>query len=226
VPLAETEAFDVEETARPRSQPRKRQPPPPGRRRWLIAAGVGIALLAVVLIVWLLNGDKADTSSPSRPGDDGDGRPRTADVSGTVKLSDGRPLPAGWIAFHGRDASETALAPIGGGGRFTATGVPVGDNIRVTVDVASIDGALASVELRLRETQTRADLMRKAGKEDPTLINRMAEMTERRKRLNGQKKALQGLSIEPRFTRKETTSLIFKIGEGPQTIDVVLGPGN
>src|SRR5262245_64452272 len=71
-------------------------------------------------------------------GDDGPAAKRSADVSGTVKLSDGKPLAVGLIAFHGKDASENAIALVEDG-KFTARGVPVGDEVRVTVDVASLE---------------------------------------------------------------------------------------
>src|SRR6266849_5171547 len=104
--------------------------------------------LACALVVVGCSGKKDDKDG----GPSGEPKP-TGEVSGTVTLADGKPLPAGWIAFHGQDASEAAMAPIDGG-KFLAKGVPVGDSIRVTVDVDSITADAVALDQQLQEIVT------------------------------------------------------------------------
>jgi hypothetical protein len=177
--------------------------------------GAGYALLA--LAAGLL------PAGCSSKGDDKDGGgssgPQTAEVSGTVTLPDGKPLPAGWIAFHGRAATETTLAPIDNG-KFTAKGVPPGP-VRVTIDVTSIADQAQDVELRLREAQTRAGLMKQAGSTQD-MSARIAELQEQKTKLDALRKALQGVKVDEKYLQAETTPLAYTIAGPSQTISVTL----
>src|SRR5262249_44942767 len=119
--------------------------------------------------------------------------------------------------------SQTALAPVDDG-KFVAQLVPTGEEIKVTIDVAGIDAAAQSLDLRILEAFTRAALMKKAGKDDSELIGRLDQMKDRRKKLEEQKQALKSVSIPPRYTQQQTTSLSYLIEEGEKTLEVVLGP--
>jgi hypothetical protein len=157
-------------------------------------------------------GDGGDTKGPAAP--------PTAEVSGTVTLPDGKPLPGGWIAFHGKDATEVAFAPIDNG-KFTAKGVPVGDEVRVTLDVG-IGDELQDLVFQLREAEVRAGLMKQAKATDAELSRRIEDMKDRKKKMEALQRSLKGVNVDPRCLRKETTPLDYKIAPGPQTITVVL----
>src|SRR5947209_20249742 len=60
----------------------------------------------------------------------------TGAVSGKVTL-DGKPLPAGWVTFHGSSPKDTVRVNIDGG-KYAAKAVPVGTDLRVTVDVDGV----------------------------------------------------------------------------------------
>jgi hypothetical protein len=147
----------------------------------------------------------------------------TAEVSGTVKLADGKPLPAGWVAFHGKEASQTVLAPIDNG-KFVARAVPVGDGIRVTIDVAAIEASAARLDVQLREAVVRAGLMKAGGKDDAVLSKRIDEMKDRRKKLSEMQGALRGVKVSAKYSQRETTPLSYKVAAGAQTINIALAP--
>jgi hypothetical protein len=149
---------------------------------------------------------------------DGPAAKRSADVSGTVKLSDGKPLAVGLIAFHGKDASENAIALVEDG-KFTARGVPVGDEIRVTVDVTSLESLRNQIQEQVQEAQTRAGLLKQAKKSDADMLQRVAELKDRLQRLQ---KPSQKLN--PNDASQKSTRLTYKISEGSQTIEVTLQP--
>jgi hypothetical protein len=144
-------------------------------------------------------------------------------VQGSVTLADGRPLPGGWIAFHGKDAFETCLAPIEAG-KFTAYGVPTGNNVRVTIDVRRPTAEAQDLDLRLRDAQTRADLVKRTGKVDSGLGSRVVTLEQRRQKLERLRRALQAVKVDDKYLLKETTPLSYSIHAGKQTIDIALQP--
>jgi hypothetical protein len=162
--------------------------------------------------------DDKDGDTPESP------KP-TAEVSGTVTLPDGKPLPAGWIAFHGKDASESAVATVADG-KFLAKGVPTGDNIRVTVDTGSAGKEAADLKEQMDELLMRIDLMNKAGKTDAARERhkQLTALNARRKQLDTQAKALKGVQVDAKFLLPETTPLKQKIASGTQKLDISLKP--
>ncbi len=146
---------------------------------------------------------------------------KAADVSGTISLPGGKPLPAGWIAFHGADAAEAVLAPIDGG-KFLARGAPVGDAVRVTVNVTDVAAEADFLDARLREAHVRAGLMKGSGKLGADLEKRIEEMKDRRKKLGELAKSVEGVKVAPRCTQRETTPLRYKIASGTQAIEITL----
>jgi|SRR5262245_37138657 len=175
-------------------------------------------VVALFMVVTGCGKDKGGDGGKENNGDDGPAAKRSADVSGTVKLSDGKPLAIGLIAFHGKDASENAIALVEDG-KFTARGVPVGDEIRVTIDVAAVKSLQAQVAEQLGEAQIRAGLLKQAGKSDADMLQRVAELKDRLKRLQ---KPPQ--KINPNDASQKSTRLTQKISEGSQTIEVTLQP--
>jgi hypothetical protein len=193
--------------------------------RWLSVA------LAVVLASAGCGGKKEDEG-----GDKPAAARPTGEVSGTVTLEDGKPLPVGWIAFHGKDASETALATVTDG-KYVAKGVPVGDDIRVTVDAGAAAKEATDLDDQIWEAQTRAGLLAQAGKLDPALGKRIGALKERRAQLDKAVKAVKGLRVAPpgmfvdfsgfpypKFLLAETTPLKLKVATGSQTFNVELKP--
>lgn len=144
-------------------------------------------------------------------------------VQGTVTLADGKPLPGGWIAFHGKDAYEVSLAPIEGG-KYTAYGVPAGDNVRVTIDVGRITAEDQDLDLRLNDVQTRASLLKRTGKTDQALNTRFASLKDHKQKLDRLRRSLQAVKVNGKYLLKETTPLTYSIHAGQQTIDIALQP--
>lgn len=172
-------------------------------RAWgvvLLLSGVGLAVGC---------GKKEETGPPQ--------------VQGTVTLADGKPLPGGWIAFHGKDAYEVSLAPIEGG-KYTAYGPPIGDNIRVTIDVGRITAEDQDLDLRLNDIQTRAILLKRVGKSDQALSARLATLKDRKQKMARLRRSLQAVKVSEKYLLKETTPLTFSIRAGQQTIDIALQP--
>ncbi len=182
-----------------------------------------VKLVFAALVVGLLavgtgcgKGDKGQEGGKEDNGDDGPAAKRSAEVSGTVKLSDGKPLAVGLIAFHGKDASENAVALVEDG-KFTARGVPVGDELRVTVDVAAVKSLREQLEEQLGEALTRAGLLKQAGKSDADMLKRIEELRDKLKRLQ---KPPQKINLDD--GSRDKTRLTYKISEGSQTIEVTL----
>jgi hypothetical protein len=181
-------------------------------RTMLVALVVGL-----ILVVTGCGKDKG-TDGGKEDNGDGPAAKRSADVSGTVKLSDGKPLAVGLIAFHGKDASENAVALVEDG-KFTARGAPVGDEVRVTVEVAAVKWLQGHLREELAEAQTRAGLLKQAGKSDADMLKRIEELKEKLKRLQ---KPPQKINLNDGSLK--TTRLTYKISEGSQTIEVTLQP--
>jgi hypothetical protein len=181
---------------------------------------LALACWLAIAMVGGCSGKKDDKDKDG--GGPGDDSKPTAEVSGTVTLPDGKPLPAGWIAFHGKDAAEAAMAPIDGG-QFLARGVPVGGSIRVTVDVDLINADAVALDQQILEMMVRTSLMKGAGKADADLDKRMEDMKDRRKKLGELQKALKGITVDRKFALPETTPLTNqKISSGAQKIDIKL----
>lgn len=197
------------------------------RVRWLPVA------LALVLASAGCSGKKDEDNKEGDPSSTGT---PTGEVSGTVTLEDGKPLPVGWIAFHGKDASETALATVTDG-KFAAKGVPVGESIRVTVDVAAAAKEASDLDDQIWEAMTRGPLLGQSGQSFDAWQKRVTALKERRKQLDKAVKAVKGLKVPPpgfpgppaklpynKFLLPETTTLTLKVVSGAQTFNVELKP--
>jgi len=166
-------------------------------------------------------GDKHGEKGGDNDGGNNGDRPvarAAAQVSGTVKLADGKPLGIGLIAFHGKDATENAIALVEDG-KFVAHGVPVGDKVRVTVDVES-PGTLANqIGEPSMDVQIRARFLKQAGKSDAELLKRADDLKDRFKRLRKPRQ-----KVNPDYASLDKSPLSYKVAEGSQTIEIVLQP--
>jgi hypothetical protein len=175
--------------------------------------------------------EKAEDKPPEGGGGSGGGEqrkvdletPRPAEVSGTIKLADGKPLPAGWIAFHGRDPADTVRVPVDQG-KFKAQGVPSGDKVLVTVDVTSVEVRMQVLVERVMEAMQRASLMKQAGKDASELNKRVDQMKGELARLGQMHKALKAIRVDSKYAQPEKTTLSAKIAPGAQTIELSLAP--
>jgi hypothetical protein len=158
--------------------------------------------------------------SPYGGGPDG---PAYGEVNGTIKLADGRPLPGGWIAFHGPEPGDVVVAPVDRG-RFKAVGVPVGDKVLVTVDVTTVGARARALAERHQEALERADLMKRSGWPPEKLPPRAEEVKADLDWIRGMESALKGARVDEKYARRETTPLSVAIKGGPQTVELSLSP--
>jgi hypothetical protein len=142
------------------------------------------------------------------------------EVRGTVKLSDGKPLPAGWVVFHG-PGDRTVRVNIDGG-KFLARSVSVGENVSVTIDVEGVRVLAADLRQQLQLAEARAALMKEAKAKDDALPPRIKDLKERLKVAQEMEKQLKGIKVAPKFAARETTPLRVTIRTGTQTIDIRL----
>src|SRR5438132_11459228 len=84
-----------------------------------------LAILFVALLTTPTAAEDKDKPDSTKSGDD---------VTGAVTLA-GKPLPAGWITFHGK-GGRSAAATIDEG-KYALKGAPTGQ-VRVTIDTAGI----------------------------------------------------------------------------------------
>lgn len=199
------------------------------RFRWLPVA------LAITLASVGCSGKKDDETKDKEEQKPEAAKP-AGEVSGTVTLPDGNPLPLGWIGFHGKDASETALATVTDG-KFLAKGVPVGDSIRVTVDVGAAAKEVADLGEQIQEALTRAPLLKQSGLPDAHQEKHFQSLKERHAQLVKVVKAIKGLQVPPpgmpmtffkppypKYLLPETSPLRFNIVKGAQTITIKIEP--
>ncbi|HKB40592.1 MAG TPA: hypothetical protein VKD72_29470 [Gemmataceae bacterium] len=187
-------------------------------RKYICSVLVAL-LVGLFVVVTGCGKDKGDDGGKEDKGD-GPAAKRSADVSGTVKLSDGKPLAVGLIAFHGKDASENAIALVEDG-KFTARGVPVGDEVRVTVNVTALESLRNQLQEQVQEAQTRAGLLKQAKKSDADMLQRIAELKDRLKRLQKPPQKVKA-DFAADYASRDETPLRYKISEGSQTIEVTL----
>jgi hypothetical protein len=177
-------------------------------------------LLAACLAAALAAGCRKKAPGPDGGGPSG---PSRGEVTGTIKLADGTPLPGGWIAFHGPEAGDVVVAPVDRG-QFKAVSVPVGDRVLVTVDVTTVGARARALEQRHQEAVERADLMKRAGRPPEDVSKRAEELKADLDALREMEKALKGARVDEKFARRETTTLSVAIKGGPQTVELALTP--
>src|SRR5262249_28390985 len=107
-------------------------------------------------------------------------------------------------------------------GKYAAKAVPVGTDLRVTVDVDGVRQLAASLRLRVGLLQERAELLKKAKAEDKALEAQLKEATERRDVAVAMEKKLKGGKVAERYARREATPLQTSVKTGSQTFDIRL----
>ena len=158
-------------------------------------------------------GDDEKTETPPAPA--------TGAVSGKVTLADGKPLPAGWVTFHGKKPEHTVRVNIDNG-KYAAKAVPVGPGVRVTVDVEGIRVLARAQRQRLQLLQERAELLKKAKAEDAGLAEQIKDVKGRLKVTDEMERKLKGIKASDVRPRKPL-SLTVKAGQ--QTFDIRLAVG-
>jgi hypothetical protein len=152
-------------------------------------------------------------------GDDTDTTKSTADVTGRVTLQ-GKPLPAGWVVFHGKRgrAAQTNIDD----GKYVLKNAPVGEGIKVTIDTASIASRLTILQTQLQLLEVREKQMKQAQKEDAELTRQIQEVKKRVKVLTEMQKRLGGIKVDEKYAARDTTPLSVAIKPGAQTFDIEL----
>jgi hypothetical protein len=144
----------------------------------------------------------------------------TAEVSGTVTLS-GKPLPAGWIAFHGKDARGVVRVTVDEG-KYRARNVPTGENVRITIDVEGVRALAEDLREQLLRAGRRAELLKTAKVDDPKLSDRIKDLKARLKVMEDAQRRLRGIKVDAQYAAPETTPISITVREGKQTHDVEL----
>src|SRR5262245_32160401 len=148
--------------------------------------------------------------------------PEATEIGGTVKLK-GEPLPAGLITFHGRDARDTVRVFIDNG-KYLAKNPPGGE-IRVTIDTEGVRQLAEQFKTRLKQLESRAELMKKAKAEEAELekvAKQIKEMKDRVKILDAMQAKLKGVKLDPQYSAPDMTPLMVALKPGKQTYDIDL----
>ncbi len=147
----------------------------------------------------------------------GEEKKEPAEVTGTVTLR-GKPMPAGWIVFHGKRPADTAFATVDDG-KYTLKNAPVGD-FTVMFDLSTVAAAAEQQEKEVRRLEARAALLKQAKKEDEELGKRIKEAKARLEVLQAAKKKASQVSLPARYTSKDTTPLKVSIMPGKNNFDI------
>jgi hypothetical protein len=165
-----------------------------------------------MLLALLLGGAVCADERPEK-GKDPAEAPAGAEVSGTVTLN-GKPLPAGWICFHGKAGKEVRIAFADG--KYQLKNAPTGE-IKITIDTDSIRAMAEVLRDRWQALETRASLLKAAKKEDAELAKQIEE-TKRRVKVTFEK----FVKIPAKYGQKETTPLTLSVKKGSQNADIKL----
>jgi hypothetical protein len=179
-----------------------------------------VILLLVALLLGNLVVGRADEAKGDKKGEEKTAQPQ-GQVSGQVTLADGKPLPAGMITFHGRDAKDTVRVTVDDG-KYVARNVPIAKNVRVTIEVEPINALAESVRDQLRRSEERARLLKLAKADDESLTKRVKELKDRLKILEEAQKRVKGVKLPEAYGTKEKTPLMVMVQSGKQTADFVL----
>jgi hypothetical protein len=141
-------------------------------------------------------------------------------VSGTITL-DGKPLPAGFVTFHGPSGASAFRANIDGG-KYATAGITAGRRYRLTVSTAGALALADSTRDELKRLEGRAQLLKQAKVDDTALTRRIKDLKERDKILQEMVKRLKDVKLPEKFTHRKTTPLAYEVKKGPQTFDIKL----
>ena len=142
------------------------------------------------------------------------------DVSGMITL-DGKPLPAGFITFHGPGGANAFRANIDGG-KYAVPRVLAGRRYRVTVSTVGVRALADSTRDELKRLEVRAQLLKQAKVEDAALARRIKDLKERDKTLQAMVKQLKDVKVPEKYGQRRTTPLAYEVKKGAQTFDLKL----
>ena len=130
----------------------------------------------------------------------------------------GKPLPAGFVTFHGKGMKDTFQATIDDG-KYVLKNVRPGE-FKVTIDTESIAAFAKQLQEQVARLEARAELLKAAKKEDADLAKRIAELKERVKTVEtAQKKVVK---VPAKYAAVDTSGLTFKVAPGENTFDIEL----
>jgi hypothetical protein len=141
-------------------------------------------------------------------------------VKGTITL-DGKPLPAGFVTFHGPSGASAFRANIDDG-KYTTAGITAGRRYRVTVSTVGVRALADSIHDELKRLEGRAQLLKQAKADDAAVTRRIKDLKERDKVLQEMVKRLKDVKLPERFTHRKTTPLAYEVKNGAQTFDIKL----
>lgn len=182
----------------------------------LVKARAWFLTLAASLL--LAGGCNKTPEAPKSP--DASPPPAPGEVSGPVNL-DGKPLPGGWIAFHGTDPADVVIATVADG-KYKAPRVPVGEGVKVTIDVDRVAAEENALNQRMQEATVRAGLLGETGEPESVAKKSFDDLKARQDQLTRLRKTLAGIKINPKYAQVETTPLSVSVKSGPQTIAIEL----
>jgi len=141
-------------------------------------------------------------------------------VSGTIML-DGKPLPGGFITFHGPGGANAFRANIDGG-KYSVPGILAGRRYRVTVSTAGVRALADSTRDEIKRLEGRAQLLKQAKADDAALVRRLKDLKERDRILQEMVKRLKDVKVPEKFGQRRTTTLTYEAKKGNQTWDLEL----
>lgn len=145
-----------------------------------------------------------------------------AKISGTITL-DGKPVPAGFITFHGPNGATAFRANIDGG-KYAIPSIVSGRRYRVTVSTVGIRALADSTHDEIKRLEGRAQLLKQAKTEDAGLARRIKDLKERDKILQAMVKRLKDVKVPEQYGHHRTTPLKYEVKSGVQTFDLKLTP--
>jgi hypothetical protein len=141
-------------------------------------------------------------------------------VSGTITL-DGKPLPAGFITFHGSGGASAVRANIDDG-KYATAGIPAGRRYRVTISTVGVRALADSIHDELKRLEGRAQLLKQAKVDAAAVLRRIKDLKERDKVLQEMVKRLKDVKVPEKYAQRKTTPLAYEVKKGAQTFDIKL----
>lgn len=174
---------------------------------------VRVVLALLLTAGWATAGDQDSKDTKTE-------QPAVGKVSGKITLADGKPLPAGFLTFHGAGGSSTFRVNIDRG-KYALSALPSG-RYHVTVGTDGIRTLAENTRNELARLEGRGRLLKGAKADTADLDRRIKELKERVKVLEAMEKQLKDVKVSPKFSKRNTTPLRVTVQKGAQTIDIQL----
>ena len=163
---------------------------------------------AVLLALGATAASGQEKPDPTKPG---------TQVLGMVTYK-GKPLPAGFVTFHGKGMKDTYQATIDDG-KYVLKNARPGE-FKVTIDTESLAAFAKQLQEQVARLEARAELLKAAKKEDAELPKQIAEMKERAKTVEQARKKV--VKVPQKYSAVDTSGLTFKVAAGENTFDIDL----